>query len=54
MTKFKNPLQKELLQVGGVLVLIAGETPCHIQGLHSAIYATVKYASWEGEFSTNI
>ena len=39
MPKFKITLQKELLQEGEVMVLLTGDTSCHIQGLHSTVYA---------------
>ena len=42
MPKFKIPLQKELLQVGEVLVLLTCDTSCHIQGLCSAVYALLR------------
>ena len=41
MPKFKIPLQKEILQVGEFLVLLTGDTSCHIQGLQSTVYALV-------------
>ena len=33
------PLQKQLLQLGYVLVILTGDTPCHGHGLYSAVYA---------------
>ena len=41
MPNFKILLQKEILQVGEVMVLLTGDTPCHIQGLRSAVYDLV-------------
>ena len=41
MLKFKIPLQKDILQVGEVMVILAGDTSCHRQGLRSAVYALV-------------
>ena len=41
MPKFKIPLQKDILHVGKFLVLLTGELSCHIQGLHSTVYALV-------------
>ena len=47
MNKFKVPLQKELIQVGKVLVILTGDTSYHYQGLRSAVYAILrmKYGS---------
>ena len=39
MYKFKMTLQKELLQVGDILILLTGDTYCHGQGLFSSVYA---------------
>ena len=41
MHKFKIPLQKELLQVGEIMVIITGDTLCHGQVICSALYALV-------------
>ena len=41
ITKFKIKLQKELLQVGEVLLLLAGDISCHNQGPLSDIYDLV-------------
>ena len=38
MPKFKIPLNKDLIQLSEVLVLLSGDTSCHIQGLRSAVY----------------
>ena len=38
MTKFKVTIQKELSQVGEVLVLLNGDKSCNIQGLRSSVY----------------
>ena len=39
--KFKMPLQKELLQEGEILVLLAGDTSFHVQVLCSDLYTIV-------------
>ena len=39
MPNFKVPLKKESLQVGEVLIILNGDTSCHIKGLHSYVYA---------------
>ena len=36
--KFKIKLQKDITQVGEILILITGDKYCHGQGLCSAIY----------------
>ena len=41
MTKFKVPLQKELFQVGEVLVILNGEKSCNRQGIRSSVYDLV-------------
>ena len=42
MTKFKAPLQKEILQVGEVMVLLTSDTSYYSQGLHSAVFTLVR------------
>ena len=37
--KLKILQKKELIQVGEVLIILTGDTYCHIQGLYSALYA---------------
>ena len=39
MTNFKIPLQKELLQVGDILILLTGDAYCHGQVIFSSVYA---------------
>ena len=41
MPKFKVPFQKEILQVGEVLVLLTGNKACHRKGISSEVYALV-------------
>ena len=41
MNKFKIPLQKDILQVGEILILITGDIPCPIQVLFSSAYSLI-------------
>ena len=41
MPTFKVTTHKELLQVGKVMVLLNGDTSCHIQGLLSDVNALI-------------
>ena len=42
MTKFKMPLQKELLRLGETMVFFTGDTPCPEQGLCIDVYAFLR------------
>ena len=49
MPNFKILLQKEILQVGEVLVLLTGDTTCHSQVLRSDVYDLVRMLYGNGK-----
>ena len=51
MPNFKIIPQNNILQVGEVLVLLTGNTPCHSHGLRSAVYDLVRMLHGNGKVS---
>ena len=49
MPNFKIIPQNNILQVGEVLVLLTGDTPCHSHGLRSAVYDLVRMLHGNGK-----
>ena len=50
MSKLKMPLHKEIIRVGGVLVILTGEKFCHSRGLQSALYDLVSMKNGKVSF----